>query len=194
MIDEQHIQQQINKQVQWIIEAKGLDEAAKLPSLLDKSFDLMGTAIRHFEDKEYLKAISLLDELLEINKHPYLFTQPWVVQAGIYGKDILREGGRRSECLMWVLYTLSVIMTHEPELRDPDDLAEMYMLLLDEMLNIRDAPVETIHQKLLEMAWDGNGKKDPVPDGLSALAVSHLLLQTRDFDMHKSTFRWQRKN
>lgn len=189
MLNEQHIQQQITNHVQWIIKAKGYDEAVKLQPLLDKSNNLMMTAIQRFEDKEFEAAIKLLDKLLAANNHPYLFTQPWVVQAGIYGKDILRASGRKDECLLWVLYTLSVIMIHEPELRDADDLAELYMLLMDEMLNIQDAPVEIIRQKLLDMAWNGSGKRDSIFDGLSSLAMSHILLMSRDFDKAEAHFR-----
>lgn len=182
MNGEEHIQKQMLKQVQWITERKGHEEAAKLLPLLDKTFHLLQAARKHIEDEEYSEAVSLLDALLDANKHPYLFTSTFVVQAGIHGRDALRVAEWRSECLLWVLYTLSVIEAQEPELRYADDLAEMYHLLIDEMYQARDSDPGLVRQKMMDMAWDGVGRRDALSEGLAELAMSHLLVMAGDFD------------
>lgn len=183
MENEIPLEKHIFKQVAWITQHYGPEEAGKLLPLLHTTFHRIEKAIRYIENNEYEKALSLLDELLEANRHPYLFINTFVVQAGIHGRDALLAAGRGAECLLWVLYTLSVIETQDPELRYADDLAEVHLLLIEEMkmLPARDADPELILQKAWDMAKSAYDRKDIFAAAMMELTLSHVLVSVGNF-------------
>ena len=178
-MDDAILQDHIFKQVAWITAHESHEEALKLVPLLEKSFHPLERAIRYIDDNEYDKAISLLKDVIEANRHRYLFNSIFVVQAAVYGRDALRSSGRGDGCLDWVLNALSTIEIQEPELRYIDDWAEMYQLLVEEWdIN----PKRVLHEIMqIKNKAHHRDKRDTFSEGMAELALSHLAVLEGDF-------------
>lgn len=185
-MDYTFLQDHIFKQVAWITSHEGHEEAVKLLSLLENSFHPLEKAIRHIDEKEYDEAIKLLKNIIEVNRHRYLFTSIFVVQAAIYGRDALRLAGRNSECLDWTINALSTIEIQEPELRYVDDLAEMYQLLMEEW----DVDPKRVVQEIMQIKNRAQQRKqkDTFSEGMAELALSHLSVLEGNFVEARSHF------
>lgn len=163
----------LTRQMQWVAETKGLDEAHKLVQLGDRSASLCIRAAQFAESHAFDEALEALREVLEANRDPYLSQTYWVLQAAVLGRDVLQaKEESRQQIRQWVLDALSIAEHQDPCIRDEDSLAAMHLLLMNEVGGMDDKEA----RQLAESADRAQRRGDDLSEALASLVLSRAHL------------------
>lgn len=189
--DDSFDKEHILRQVEWITANIGEDEATRLLPCLENTFSEFQKAVKHCEDGEdsesQEEALKGFRRVIELNNHPYLFTSIFIVQSAIRGRDILRITNRHSDCLNWLLDTLSVLEIHQRELRYVDDWAELYQLVMEECNQDTGKRLVLRIENVRKCAHESK-PRDIFSEGMATLALSRFAMLENDLDKARSLF------